>query len=175
MIDNTLYDAFGQRQIAQYFTQLEQLYVILEMLPSLQGDLARSTRSNRIAAERAAGAALGLRQMDDGAGRSRSSINHQGQFPAVTISLQPGARRRARPGRRPRSTGPHAEMRRAGDHRDEVPGHGAGLPAVAVNRAVLILARAGRGLHHPRHPLRKLHPPADHPLHFALRRASARC
>ncbi|MDX4993104.1 efflux RND transporter permease subunit, partial [Streptococcus suis] len=38
-IDATLYDAFGQRQIAQYFTQLSSYEVILEILPALQGDL----------------------------------------------------------------------------------------------------------------------------------------
>src|SRR6202049_3625494 len=40
LIDDTLYDAFGQRQIAQYFTQLASYYVIIEVLPSLQGDPA---------------------------------------------------------------------------------------------------------------------------------------
>jgi hydrophobic/amphiphilic exporter-1 (mainly G- bacteria), HAE1 family len=39
-IDDTLYDAFGQRQIAQYFTQLSSYEVIMEVLPSLQKDLA---------------------------------------------------------------------------------------------------------------------------------------
>ena len=39
-IDDTLYDAFGQRQIAQYFTQLSSYDVIMEVLPSLQGDVA---------------------------------------------------------------------------------------------------------------------------------------
>ena len=33
MIDDTLYDAFGQRQIAQYFTQLNSYHVIMEVLP----------------------------------------------------------------------------------------------------------------------------------------------
>src|SRR5208283_3843593 len=39
-IDDTLFDAFGQRQIAQYFTQLSSYEVIMELLPSLQNDLA---------------------------------------------------------------------------------------------------------------------------------------
>ena len=39
-IDDTLYDAFGQREIAQYFTQLSSYEVIMEVLPSLQGDVA---------------------------------------------------------------------------------------------------------------------------------------
>jgi multidrug efflux pump len=36
MIDNTLYDAFGQRQISTLYTQLNQYHVVLESLPSLQ-------------------------------------------------------------------------------------------------------------------------------------------
>ena len=39
LIDDTLYDAFGQRQVTQYFTQLNSYHVILEMLPELQGNL----------------------------------------------------------------------------------------------------------------------------------------
>ena len=37
-IDQTLYDAFGQRQAAQYFTQANSYHVVLEITPSLQGD-----------------------------------------------------------------------------------------------------------------------------------------
>src|SRR5947209_13099862 len=37
LIDDTLYDAFGQRQVAQYFTQLNSYHVVLEILPELQG------------------------------------------------------------------------------------------------------------------------------------------
>ena len=33
-IDNTLYDAFGQRQVSTIFTQLNQYHVILEVLPN---------------------------------------------------------------------------------------------------------------------------------------------
>ena len=38
LIDDTLNDAFGQRQITQYFTQLNTYFVILEILPELQKD-----------------------------------------------------------------------------------------------------------------------------------------
>src|SRR6185437_14892417 len=38
LIDATLYDAFGQRQAAQYFTQLNSYHVILEITPKLQED-----------------------------------------------------------------------------------------------------------------------------------------
>jgi hydrophobic/amphiphilic exporter-1 (mainly G- bacteria), HAE1 family len=37
MMDDTLYDAFGQRQIAQYFTQLSSYQVIMEVLPAFRG------------------------------------------------------------------------------------------------------------------------------------------
>ena len=39
LIDDTLYDAFGQRQVTQYFTQLNSYHVILEVLPELQASL----------------------------------------------------------------------------------------------------------------------------------------
>jgi HAE1 family hydrophobic/amphiphilic exporter-1/multidrug efflux pump len=40
VIDDTLYDAFGQRQVTQYFTQLSQYHVVLEVTPELQTDPA---------------------------------------------------------------------------------------------------------------------------------------
>ena len=39
-IDDTLYDAFGQRQVAQYFTQVNSYHLILETPPAMQGDIA---------------------------------------------------------------------------------------------------------------------------------------
>ena len=39
VIDDTLYDAFGQRQITQYFTQINTHRLILEVMPGLAGDL----------------------------------------------------------------------------------------------------------------------------------------
>src|SRR5207342_3767989 len=38
-IDDTLNDAFGQRQVAQYFTQTNSYFVVLEVLPELQRDM----------------------------------------------------------------------------------------------------------------------------------------
>jgi multidrug efflux pump subunit AcrB len=40
LIDDTLYDAYGQRQVAQYYTQLNTSPIILEITPELQSDLA---------------------------------------------------------------------------------------------------------------------------------------
>ncbi len=36
LIDNTLYDAYGQREVTQYFTQLNSYHVVMEVLPELQ-------------------------------------------------------------------------------------------------------------------------------------------
>jgi multidrug efflux pump subunit AcrB len=44
MIDDTLYDAYGQRQITQYYTQLNTSPLILEIIPELQGDLSSLDR-----------------------------------------------------------------------------------------------------------------------------------
>ena len=54
-IDNTLYDAFGQRQVSTIFTQLNQYHVVLEVEPEFQQNSRRSgdhLRSLRPAAAR---------------------------------------------------------------------------------------------------------------------------
>src|SRR5580658_5437978 len=38
VIDDTLYDAFGQRQVTQYFTQVNSLHVVLEVMPGQASD-----------------------------------------------------------------------------------------------------------------------------------------
>ena len=87
LIDDTLYDAFGQRQVAQYFTQVNTYHVIEEVLPALQGDPATLDKIYIRSPTTSRGAAQRLRQLDDARRRSRLSISHQGQFPAVTISF----------------------------------------------------------------------------------------
>ncbi|HEX4262604.1 MAG TPA: multidrug efflux RND transporter permease subunit [Acetobacteraceae bacterium] len=91
-IDATLYDAFGQNQITQYFTQVNTYHVILEVLPSLQGTLSTI---NSLYVRSASGRAVPLSSMvrPDSNAVSPVAINHQGQFPAVTLSfnLAPGA------------------------------------------------------------------------------------
>jgi HAE1 family hydrophobic/amphiphilic exporter-1 len=87
LIDDTLDDAFGQRQVTQYFTQLTTNYVILEVTPSLQQD-PNTLRE------------LYIRSPTTGQDVPMSafvhwttvpvqplSIQHQGQFPAITISF----------------------------------------------------------------------------------------
>jgi HAE1 family hydrophobic/amphiphilic exporter-1 len=86
-IDDTLYDAFGQRQIAQYFTQLSSYYVILEVLPALQGDPA--TLDKIFMRSPTTGAAVPLSAFAKWTTHPIQplSISHQGQFPAITISF----------------------------------------------------------------------------------------
>jgi hydrophobe/amphiphile efflux-1 (HAE1) family protein len=89
-IDDALYDAFGQRQVATTFTQLNQYRVILEEKPEfLQGPSAL----DHLYVPSASGAPVPLRALSRSDVRPTSlSIPHQGQFPSVTLSfaLAPG-------------------------------------------------------------------------------------
>jgi hydrophobe/amphiphile efflux-1 (HAE1) family protein len=91
-IDDTLNDAFGQRQITQYFTQLKTYFVVLEILPDLQKDL--STLDRLYVKSPLTGGAVPLSTLVsvDSNGIGPLLISHQGQFPAVTITfnLVPG-------------------------------------------------------------------------------------
>ena len=92
VIDATLYDAFGQRQIAQYFTQLSSYEVILEILPSLQGDVATLDRIFLRSPSTGAQVPLSAFAKWTTTPIQPLAINHQGRFPAITISfnLSPG-------------------------------------------------------------------------------------
>jgi HAE1 family hydrophobic/amphiphilic exporter-1 len=91
-IDDTLNDAFGQRQITQYFTQLKTYFIVLEILPDLQKDLSALDRLY-IKSPLTGGAVPLSALVDvDSNGVGPLLISHQGQFPAVTITfnLRPG-------------------------------------------------------------------------------------
>ena len=90
LVDDTLYDAFGQRQVTQYFTQLNSYHVIEEILPELQGRIdtldkiyIRSPTSN-------AEVPLSVFCKWTSVPVRPLAIAHQGQFPAVTISFNLG-------------------------------------------------------------------------------------
>jgi multidrug efflux pump len=136
MIDETLYDAFGQRQVLTQYTQLNQYHVILETLPAFQKNpvdlhdiyvrsalassaLTTGSNANGVLTGGGNGSSIGtsssspsttasappavtavnggavpLRTFTHFESRSAPlSVNHQGQFPVVTISfnLAPGA------------------------------------------------------------------------------------
>ena len=91
-IDDTLDDAYGQRQITQYFTQLNTYPVILEMTPALQRTLATLDRIYVKSPLTGAPVSLSALVRVDTAKVGPLSITHEGQFPAVTLSfnLRPG-------------------------------------------------------------------------------------
>ena len=86
VIDDTLYDAFGQRQITQYFTQVNTYKVVLEVLPHLQAELATL---DKLYVKSRDGVAVPLSTFVklDTKPVVPLAISHQGQFPAVTISF----------------------------------------------------------------------------------------
>jgi hydrophobe/amphiphile efflux-1 (HAE1) family protein len=92
VIDDTLYDAFGQRQVTQYFSQVNSYHLVLEVQP---GDASTVETLNKLYVKSAAGQAVPLSTFVKWSTRPVAplSISHQGQFPAVTISfnLAPGA------------------------------------------------------------------------------------
>jgi multidrug efflux pump len=108
-IDNTLYDAFGQRQVSTIFTQLNQYHVVLEVLPNFAQTPENLSdiyiRPSTVTANAGAPTANGATVATSGAPvplsaftRTSSTnaslaVNHQGQFPVVTLSfnLAPGA------------------------------------------------------------------------------------
>jgi hydrophobe/amphiphile efflux-1 (HAE1) family protein len=91
-IDATLNDAFGQRQVAQYYTQTNSYFVVLEVLPELQQDA--STLDQLYVKSPSTGQLIPLSTLVDVDSRHIGplSVSHQGQFPAVTLSfnLPPG-------------------------------------------------------------------------------------
>ena len=92
VIDDTINDAFGQRQITQYFTQLKTYWIILEILPELQKDI-ESLNLLYVKSPLTGGAVPLSALVDVDPNKAGPlSIAHQGQFPAVTLTfnLQPG-------------------------------------------------------------------------------------
>ncbi len=89
-IDDTLYDAFGQRQVSTIFTQLNQYRVVLEVAPRFQQDPGAL---KSIYVKSVTGTQVPLSAFTHlDTGHAPLAVNHQGQFPAVTLSfnLAPG-------------------------------------------------------------------------------------
>jgi hydrophobe/amphiphile efflux-1 (HAE1) family protein len=85
-IDAILYDAFGQREVAQYFTGNKAYYVILEALPSQYGKIATL---EKLYVQSASGTPVPLSTLlrQTTVPVQPLAINHQSQFPSVTISF----------------------------------------------------------------------------------------
>ena len=91
-IDDTLYDAFGQRQVSTIYEQANQYRVILEADPRFQADPGMLARLYVPGSRRRAGAA-GLRSPPISRATAPLAVSHDEQFPAVTISfdIAPGS------------------------------------------------------------------------------------
>jgi hydrophobe/amphiphile efflux-1 (HAE1) family protein len=90
MIDETLYDAFGQREVATMYTSTNQYKVILEVQPEFQDD---ATALSKIYVPGPNGVQVPISSFAKFTSKVEPlSVNHQGQFPAVTLSfnLAPG-------------------------------------------------------------------------------------
>jgi hydrophobe/amphiphile efflux-1 (HAE1) family protein len=90
LIDETLYDAFGQRQVTTIYTSTSQYKVILEVQPEYQED---PTALSKIYISAPGGTQVPLSSFAHFTSKVEPlSVNHQGQFPAVTLSfnLAPG-------------------------------------------------------------------------------------
>jgi len=84
-IDNTLYDAFGQRQVSTIFTQLNQYHVVLEVGSQFQQN---PDALNDIYVKSANGMEVPLSAFTHFEQRLTAlAVNHQGQFPVVTLSF----------------------------------------------------------------------------------------
>jgi multidrug efflux pump len=90
MIDDALYDAFGQRQISILFTQLNQYRVVLEVKPEFRKD-PRDLEEIYIRPAHGGKTPLGALSRIEYAS-TPLAVNHQGQFPVVNVSfnLAPG-------------------------------------------------------------------------------------
>jgi multidrug efflux pump len=89
-IDNTLYDAFGQRQVSTIFTQLNQYHVVMEVAPRFQTD---PTTLNKLYVRSANGTQVPLSQLAHWEQTNAMlSIGHLDQFPSTIVSfnLAPG-------------------------------------------------------------------------------------
>ena len=90
-IDSTLYDAFGQRQVSTLYKRYNQHFVVLEADPRFLED---PESLGKIYVKSSTGRLVPLSAVAKfKTGNSYLSVNHQGQFPAVTLSfnLAPGA------------------------------------------------------------------------------------
>ena len=88
-IDNTLYDAFGQRQISVIFTQLNQYRVVLEVPPEFRSS---TSDLDKIYVKSTTGSLVPLSSIATARVQTTPLlVAHQGQFPSLTVSFNLGA------------------------------------------------------------------------------------
>ena len=174
LIDDTLYDAFGSRDVSTIYSATNQYRVVLEVQPQFQMD---ETALSKLYVAGTGGARIALNTFAHFVPKVEAlSVNHQGQFPAVTLSfnLAPGMLTWAK-----RSD--QIDKMRTTLHAPET--LEGSLPRYG-NRAFPGLTqfdpaaggRRDRGcLYRARHAVRKLHPPAHDPVSRCRRLVSVHC
>ena len=157
-IDDTLYDAFGQRQVSIIFTQLNQFRVILEVEPKFR---SHPDSLDKIYVKSSSGQPVPLSAFACvHVSNAPLSIPHQGQFPAVTLSfnLRRGSSLRHAI---PAIEKAEREIGLPNTVATTFSGSGGGISFIAHERAVSDF-RGRRGhLHRAGSPLRELHS-SDH-------------
>jgi HAE1 family hydrophobic/amphiphilic exporter-1 len=91
-IDNAIYNAIGQREVTQYFTQLNAYHVIVEAPPLMQGSTDIFKSISILSPVTGKTVPLSLFVKVDPNTIGSLTVSHQGQFPAATLSfnLAPG-------------------------------------------------------------------------------------
>ena len=126
-IDNTLDDAFGQRIVSTMYTTLNQYHVVMEVNPKFQYS---PEALSGIYVKSSAGQEVPLSTLVDSVVKvAPLVVNHQGQFPSVTISfnLLPGTCDRRSDQRHPAY---RTATRQAAVAADQLPGQRPGLRAI---------------------------------------------
>ena len=146
-IDDTLYDAFGQRQVSTIFTQLNQYHVVLEVGQQFQDD---PSDSQHIYVKSVTGQQVPLSTFS----HFETSPRPAGHQSPGTVSggdhlIQSCAGRIAGQGHQGDRAGGAGDGN-AGQHSSQLPGDGGGVPEFAGVRAVADSGRAGHGLHRAR-------------------------
>jgi multidrug efflux pump len=172
-IDNILYDAFGEREIATTYTALNQYYVVLVVDPSYWQD---PTALRNIYVASSSGGMVPLSAFTHfEPGTAPLAVNHSSVFPSVTFSfnLAPGV-----------ALGDAVKLINATEAKAGMPSTITGSfsgTAQAFTASLSTEPAAPRGrdcrrVRGARYSLRELHSPGDHPLDAALggRRCAAR-
>jgi HAE1 family hydrophobic/amphiphilic exporter-1 len=87
LIDDTLNDAYGQRQITQFYTQLNTYFIILEILPDLQRSLTSLDRLYVKSPLTGGIVPLSTFVETDSSRAGPLQVTHQSQFPSVTLTF----------------------------------------------------------------------------------------
>ena len=160
-IDNTLDDAFGQRIVSTIYTTLQQYHVILEVDPKFQygpealnGIYVKSSSGQQVPISTLVDSVITVAPL---------VINHQGQFPSVTLSfnLAPGTALGQAVSAIQKAA---KELESATLAADKLSGQRPGVRSVAEKHTNSHRRSALRHLSYPRHSLREPDPPGHHPL-----------